>query len=66
MLAGGVAGFVFGFALGAAGTSPQVIGVVTTWAGLVIGVPVGIWVVRTVLGKSWSDFRIALVPARKG
>jgi hypothetical protein len=33
-----------------------------TWAGLLIGIPVGIWVVRTVLRKSWSDFRIVLVP----
>jgi hypothetical protein len=66
VLAGGAVGFVIGFILGAAGTPAQVITAVTTWAGVLIGIPVGIWVVRTVLRKSWSDFRIALVSARKG
>jgi hypothetical protein len=66
VVAGGAVGFVIGFILGAVGTPAQVITTVTTWAGVLIGIPVGIWVVRTVLRKSWSDFRIALVPVRRG
>jgi hypothetical protein len=31
--------------------------------GLVIGFIVAVWVVKIVLGKSFSDFRIALVPS---
>ena len=61
-LAGGVIGFVTGGILGAAGASSQAISGIVTWLGLAIGIPVGIWVTRIVLRKSWSDFRIALVP----
>jgi len=61
-LGGAAAGFVLGAAMGAAGASVQTISSVTSVIGLVVGIPIGIWVVRNVLGKSWSDFRIVLVP----
>jgi hypothetical protein len=61
-IAGGIFGFVAGGALGAGGASGQAISLIVTWGGVLIGVPVGIWVTRLVLRKSWSDFRIVLVP----
>jgi hypothetical protein len=61
-LAGGVLGFVAGGILGAAGAPNPVIAGIVTWLGLGIGIPIGIWVTRIVLGKAWGDFRIALVP----
>jgi hypothetical protein len=60
--AGGLLGFVVGAILGAGGASNQTITGTVTWLGLLIGIPIGIWVTRMVLRKSWSDFRIALVP----
>ena len=60
-LAGMLSGAIIGAFMGATGAPPQTIAGVTTWAGGVVGIPVGIWVVRTTLSKSWSDFRIALV-----
>jgi hypothetical protein len=63
-LGGGAAGFVLGAIMGAAGVSLQTISSVTSVIGLVVGIPIGIWVVRNVLRKSWSDFRIVLVPPR--
>ena len=64
-LAGMVAGGVVGGILGVAGVGPQTIGTVGTWLGVLVSIPVGIWVVRWVLRKSWSDFRIVLVPLAK-
>jgi hypothetical protein len=64
-LAGMLIGAVFGGVMGAFGTPPQEIAGLTTLLGLAVGIPVGIWVVRNVLSKSWSDFRIVLVsPSR--
>ena len=60
-IGGGLVGFLIGFIMGAAGATRQSIATLTFWAGLAVAVPVGIWVVRHVLKKSWSDFRIALV-----
>ena len=65
-ITGGIFGFVIGLIMGAAGASMQTIGTVAYWTGVFIGIPVGIWVVRSVLRKSWSDFRIALVPIQRG
>jgi hypothetical protein len=63
-LGGAAAGFVLGVGMGVAGASVDTISRVTSVLGLVVGIPIGIWVVRNVLGKSWSDFRIVLVPPR--
>ncbi len=31
-------------------------------AGAIVGIPVGMWVVKIVIGTEYSDFRIALLP----
>ena len=64
-LAGMVAGGVMGGVMAAAGAPPDRIGAVGGWLGFLISIPIAIWVVRWVLRKSWSDFRIALVPISK-
>jgi len=33
--------------------------------GLILGIPIGIWVVRIVLNKQFSEFRIVLVPSNR-
>ncbi len=62
LLAGAAAGFVIGIVCAIAQVPQEQISRYGGLAGLVVGVPVGIWVVKTVLQKSWSDFRIVLVP----
>ena len=64
-IAGVVVGFITGVILGAVGTSVQMIRGVATWAAVLVAIPIGIWVVRAVLPKSWSDFQITLVPVRR-
>lgn len=64
-LAGAVVGGVMGGILGAFGAPQQTIGTVGNWLGILVGIPVGIWVVRSVLRKSWSDFRIVLMAVSK-
>ena len=65
LLFGGLAGFAGGFVMGIigglAGAKAETVSLLGTLAGGLAAVPVGIWVVRTVLRKSWSDFQIALV-----
>ncbi len=62
ILAGAAAGFVIGIVCAIASVPQEQISRYGSLAGLVVGVPVGIWVVQTILKKSWSDFRIVLVP----
>ncbi|HKI61917.1 MAG TPA: hypothetical protein VKA31_06450, partial [Mariprofundaceae bacterium] len=57
VLFGMLGGAVVGFVVGALGVSPKD----TTLIGMIIGVPIGIWVVKNVVGKSYSDFRLVLV-----
>jgi hypothetical protein len=64
-LAGFAAGFVVGITGAALGANRETISQLGTLAGVLTAVPVGIWVVRTVLRKSWSDFRIAIVARNK-
>lgn len=52
ILAGFVVGFVAGF-VGAVEAAP--------FLGGAVGLPIGIWVLKGVLGKTFSDFRIALL-----
>ncbi|MBV8313498.1 MAG: hypothetical protein JOZ53_00930 [Planctomycetaceae bacterium] len=69
VITGFISGFVIGFLKSAAGASNQTIEtvkIVANWTGVFLGIPVYIWVVRSVLRKSWSDFRIALVPIQRG
>ena len=62
IVAGFVAGAVVGGIAGVAGVRPQVISQLSGLAGLIISVPLGIWVVKRVLQQFWADFRIVLLP----
>ena len=70
VLFGGLAGFVAGFIIGfvgiLAGIEREVIDLLSTIAGFLVSIPIGIWVVKWVLGKKFSDFRFALVSAQPG
>ncbi len=57
VLFGGLAGFVAGFIVGLLGGTP----IHVSLAGLIVGIPIGIWVVKMVFAISYSDFRLALV-----
>ena len=50
------AGFVVRVILGLVGA-----GKYAAVGGLLVGIPVGMWVVKAVIGKDYSGFRIALV-----
>ncbi len=63
-VAGGVFGAIVGGIMGASGASLEQIATVTKSVGILVGIPVGIWVTRSILRKSWSDFRIVLVAVR--
>lgn len=60
-LAGAGAGFVVGFLGAMGGMIRENISMYSMLAGGAVGVPIGLWVVKTVLGKKFSDFRLALV-----
>ncbi len=49
------------FIMGAAAALSQGFAIIGKFVGVVVCIPVWIWVVRNVLRQSWSDFRIALV-----
>ncbi|MEJ2760865.1 MAG: hypothetical protein P8126_04835 [Gammaproteobacteria bacterium] len=34
-------------------------------AGMILGIPIGIWVVKIVLNKQFSDFQIVLLPSNR-
>jgi hypothetical protein len=62
-IAGFVAGFIVGVIGGVAGTDHDLIIRLSSLAGLIVSIPVWIWVVKVVLTKKYSNFRIALVTA---
>ena len=66
LLFAGVAGFGVGVIVGVVGAivgaSREAVSVISFFAGLGLGVPIGIWVVKLILTKNYSDFRVALVP----
>jgi hypothetical protein len=62
ILAGVAAGIPFGIICAVARVAPEQTSRYGGLVGAALGIPVGIWVVQTVLKKSWSDFRIVLVP----
>ena len=62
VLAGMAAGFVIGVIAVAAHVPRERMSTLGGVTGLAVGIPVGILVVQMVLRKSWSDFRIVLVP----
>mgnify|MGYP001769822365 CR=1 FL=1 len=61
VLAGLGVGFVFSFLGSIAGMSQGSIFIYSTIAGYATGIPIGIWVLKTVLSKRFSDFRLALI-----
>jgi len=65
LLFGLLSGFVLGFIIGFVGTlahvDKSIIQPLCIIAGLLVGIPVGLWVTRNVLKKKYKDFRIALV-----
>ncbi len=66
LLLPGVAGFVVGFIIGIVGAivgaSPETVSAISFFAGVGVGVPMVIWIVKLILSKNYSDFRVALVP----
>jgi hypothetical protein len=62
MLLGGVIGFIFGFVAAMSGMSPQQIATISPFLGAAVALPWAILVVKMALQKTYSDFRIALVP----
>lgn len=54
-------GFVIGFIMGAAGFAQAQIALVTSTAGLIFGVVWSVVVVKMMLEKHYSDFRIVLI-----
>lgn len=64
---GGLAGFLLGLmfaAIGAAtGTGDEAIQAWGQIGGMLVSVPVGIWVVKTILNLEFPKFRIVLVPS---
>lgn len=60
-LAGAGAGFVIGFLGAMGGMSRESTSLYSMLAGGAVGVPIGLWVVKTVLSKRFSDFRLALI-----
>lgn len=61
MLAGFGAGFIIGFAGAIGGMSRESIALYSMLAGGAAGIPVGMWVLKGVLRKRFSDFRLALI-----
>jgi hypothetical protein len=62
---GFVAGLIEGSLMGILGFSSGVIRNVALISGLVIGIPVGIYVVQVALRKKYRDFRIRLIPSAR-
>jgi hypothetical protein len=61
LVIGFVAGFLVGFFGGLAGMNPKAIPIFSGLAGMIGGIPIGIWVVKVVLQKRFSGYRLALV-----
>ena len=55
-LFGGLAGMVVGFIMGLVGLVRY-----AALAGVIVGLPIGVWAFKRVLQLSFSDFRIALI-----
>jgi hypothetical protein len=62
--AGAAVGFLEGFVGTLAGISPFAIRYVALISGLIVAIPIGIYVVRRALRQRYREFSIRLVPAR--
>ena len=60
-LAGAAIGFIIGFFMGIFKAEQETVKTVSAIAGYIIAIPVGIAVVKHVLSKRYSDFKIALI-----
>lgn len=60
-LAGFAVGFIIGFLGPVVGISRESAPLYSMLGGFVVGIPVAIWIVRTVLRTPFSDFRLALI-----
>jgi uncharacterized protein YcfJ len=58
---GAVIGFIIGFMMGAAGSTREHLTLVTSTAGLFVGLIWAIAVLKKALEKQYDDFRIALI-----
>lgn len=58
---GMVVGGVIGMGLGIVGISPEMIAMITTPIGLIIGIIVSIFPIKMILNKDFGDFRLALM-----
>jgi hypothetical protein len=52
-------------ALAAAGVPAERVGRVGHWVTLAMLAPIGVWTIRNTFRRSWSDFRIALLPPER-
>jgi len=62
-LAGLVLGLLFGIIGAIVGTGDDVIQLWGQIGGMLVSIPVGIWAVKTILGKEFPIYRIVLVPS---
>ena len=62
-IAGALLGFIIGLVGALLGAPERTISILGTSAGALVSIPISIWVVRTILRKSWSGFRIAVIPS---
>jgi len=67
LLFGGIAGFALGLLFGIFGTATDTNdNLIQTWTeigGMLVSIPIGIWVVKTILNKDFRKYRIILVPS---
>jgi membrane associated rhomboid family serine protease len=61
LVIGAVIGFVIGFVMGATGFTKAQIAFVTSIAGVIVGAVWSVVVLKMLLKKQYSDFRIALI-----
>ncbi|MGD2118195.1 MAG: hypothetical protein PVG66_07545 [Chromatiales bacterium] len=64
MLAGAIAGALLGVALGFLDRTEN-LELYGQIIGFVVSIPVGIWVVKTVMTKQYRHYRIALLPSNE-
>lgn len=60
-IAGAVLGFIIGAVGGLLGAAERTISILGTAVGALVSIPISIWVVRTILRKSWTGFRVAVI-----
>ena len=67
LLVGGLAGLALGLLFGVLGAATGAADdVVKSWGqvgGMLVSIPIGIWVVKSILNKDFRKYRIILVPS---